>query len=229
MSLNFGLPYMGSKSKIARDLIRLIPGGKRFVDVFAGGCAMTHAALLAKRWDTVLANDITDTQQFFVDTLAGKYRNEDRWISREDFFRLKDSDPFVRFCFSFGNNGEHYIYNQEIEPYKRACHYVVFFDQWDEFRRLCPEVTGAARFALNGITDRQKRRLAFGPAIVKALRKLPHAVIEANPLYRSCHKSHIVKILFNLSHVLRQWNNNLQMFLTDTQATTDSLELIGAS
>lgn len=43
----FGIPYMGSKNRIAEELIRKIPEGKRFVDLFAGGCAMTHAAILS--------------------------------------------------------------------------------------------------------------------------------------------------------------------------------------
>lgn len=43
----FGTPYMGSKNGIAEDLIRQMPEGKRFVDLFAGGCAMTHAAILS--------------------------------------------------------------------------------------------------------------------------------------------------------------------------------------
>lgn len=58
--------------------------------------------------------------QLFMDAIAGKYRDERRWISREDFFALKDSDPYVRSCWSFGNNGQSYLYSREIEPYKQA-------------------------------------------------------------------------------------------------------------
>jgi len=188
--INYGLPYMGSKSKIAADLIRMIPSGARFVDVFAGGCAMSHAALLAGRWDAVLANDIADAPALFVAAVKGQI-DEDRWISREEFFALKDKDPFVRFCFSFGSNGKDYIYSQEIEPYKRACHFAVVFNDWAPLRELCPEIVGACRMALKGKTDRKDRRLAFSPAVVRVLRKLPATTIQANPLYRSVKKTQI--------------------------------------
>ena len=197
MSINFGIGYKGSKSAIAADLIRLIPSGERFVDVFAGGCAMTHAALLAGRWKSVLANDIVPLPEFFVNAVKGKYKGESRWISREDFFRLKDTDLFARYCFSFGNNGDEYMYNTKIEPYKKACHYAIFFDQWDDMYRLCPEVVATAQAALKGKTDTKARRLAFGPAIVRKLRTLDPRVIKANPLYSSCHKNRIVKDTHN--------------------------------
>lgn len=194
MAVNFGLPYKGSKSKIARDLIGIIPSGERFVDVFAGGCAMSHAALLAGRWKTVLANDITDTPQFFADALQGKFKDRNEWISREDFFGLKDSDPFVRFCYSFGNNGEDYLYSREIEPYKKACHYATVFDDWTLLQDLCPEVAGYARISLKGITDIKARRLQFGPAAVRALKMLKDpGIIDRNPLYKSVKTNYIKK------------------------------------
>ena len=194
MAVNFGLPYMGSKSKIARDLIGIIPSGERFVDVFAGGCAMSHAALLAGRWKSVLANDITDTPQFFADALQGKFKDRNEWISRKDFFRLKDSDPFVRYCHSFGNNGKDYQYSQEIETYKKACHYATVSDDWTQFQALCPEVAGYARINLKGITDIKARRLNFGPAVVRALKMLKDpGIIERNPLYKSVWTNYINK------------------------------------
>ena len=197
MSINFGLGYKGSKSAIAADLIRLIPSGDRFVDVFAGGCAMTHAALLAGRWKSILANDIVPLPEFFVNAVKGKHKGESRWISREDFFRLKDTDLFARYCFSFGNNGDEYMYNTKIEPYKKACHYAIFFDDWTDMYRLCPEVVATAQAALKGKTDTKSRRLAFGPAIIRKLRTMDRRIIKANPLYNSCHKNRIVKDTHN--------------------------------
>lgn len=63
----------------------------------------------------------------FIDALNGKYQNETRWISREDFFRLKDTDPYVAVVWSFGNNLRDYLYSKEIEPLKKAIHYAIFF------------------------------------------------------------------------------------------------------
>ena len=117
--MNYGLPYMGSKRKIADDIIRELPSGEVLVDLFAGGCAITHCALLSGKWRRVIANDLCDVVRLFADAVAGKYRGERRWISREDFFRLKDSDPYVRYCWSFGNTGTNYLYAPEIERFKK--------------------------------------------------------------------------------------------------------------
>ena len=42
---SFGLPYQGSKNDIAWQIVGNLPSGKRLVDLFGGGGAITHAAL----------------------------------------------------------------------------------------------------------------------------------------------------------------------------------------
>jgi hypothetical protein len=92
------------------------------VDLFAGGCAVTHAAILSGKFGRFIANDITEYPQVFRDAIDGKYRNECRWISREDFLRLKDDDPYVRLCWSFGNGMKTYMYAPEVERFKKHMH-----------------------------------------------------------------------------------------------------------
>ena len=53
----YGIPYMGSKTKIAPIILKYLPKGKRFVDLFGGGFAMSHCAFLSHRYDQVLYND----------------------------------------------------------------------------------------------------------------------------------------------------------------------------
>ena len=89
---------------------------------------MTHAAMLSGKWRNFVANDITDVPKLFKDAIDGKYANEERWISREDFVMYKDSDPYIRTCWSFGNGGRTYLYSREIEPFKRALHRMLFAD-----------------------------------------------------------------------------------------------------
>lgn len=101
---------------------------------------MTHAALLSGKFKEVHANDITDSVKLFEDALNGKYENESRWISREDFFRLKDSDPYVRIVWSFGNNQRNYLYSREIEPYKKAVHEMIYSASPNERRMKFREV-----------------------------------------------------------------------------------------
>lgn len=49
--MKYGLPYRGSKSRIAADIVEHLPSGPALYDLFAGGCAVTHAAMIAGRWE----------------------------------------------------------------------------------------------------------------------------------------------------------------------------------
>ena len=124
--MNYGLPYKGSKNSIAKWVVSHLPGSHTFVDLFAGGCAITHAAMLSGKFEQFIVNDITEYPQVFRDAIAGKYRNERRWISRENFFRLKDIDPYVRLCWSFGNDMKSYLYAPETERFKKHLHAIFF-------------------------------------------------------------------------------------------------------
>ena len=124
--MNYGLPYKGSKNSIAKWVISNLPASHTFVDLFAGGCAVTHAAILSGKFGRFIANDIAEYPQVFRDAIDGKYRNECRWISREDFFRLKDDDPYVRLCWSFGTGMQTYLYSSEVERFKKHMHAVFF-------------------------------------------------------------------------------------------------------
>ena len=48
--MRYGLPYMGSKNKIAEWVVSHFPEKKHFYDLFAGGCAVTHCAMLKRKW-----------------------------------------------------------------------------------------------------------------------------------------------------------------------------------
>ena len=126
--MKYGLPYKGSKNKLAESIVSLLPKRTHLIDLFCGGCAVSHAALLRNKYEHIHINDINwMCPTLFIDALNGKYQNETRWISREDFFRLKDTDPYVAVVWSFGNNMQTYLYSKEIEPLKKAIHYAIFF------------------------------------------------------------------------------------------------------
>lgn len=191
MAENYGLPYTGSKSRIAHWVIDHLPRGRVLIDAFAGGCAITHRALLSQKWQTIIANDINGKYpQLFADAIHGRYRDEKRWISREDFERLKSKDAFVACCWSFGNNLRHYIYSQCIEPYKRALHYAIVFDDFAPMQELMPEVARAVHDALQGQNNLHDRRITAQKVIVKTLKRLTddnfaHPIIQSNPLYQT--------------------------------------------
>lgn len=195
MAENYGLPYTGSKSRIAHWVIDNLPCGRVLIDAFAGGCAITHRALLSQKWQTVIANDINGKYpQLFLDAIHGRYRDEKRWISREDFERLKLQDAFVACCWSFGNNLQRYMYSRAIEPYKRALHYAIVFNDFEPMQELMPEVAQAVREAIHWIRNTHDRRVTAQNVIVKTLKRLTgddyaHQIIQSNPLYQSIRHS----------------------------------------
>ena len=129
--MNYGLPYMGSKSKIVKHIVPLFPSADNFVDLFAGGGAVTHYAMTTAKYKHFVFNDINPLMpKAFEMALNGEFENEKRWISREEFFRLRDTDPYVAICFSFGNNLSDYLYSKDIEPIKEAYHYALFFGDY---------------------------------------------------------------------------------------------------
>ena len=188
---NYGLPYTGSKSRIAHWVIDHLPRGRVLIDAFAGGCAITHRALLSQKWQTIIANDINGKYpQLFLDAIHGRYRDEKRWISRQDFERLKSKDAFVACCWSFGNDLRVYMYSKAIEPYKRALHYAIVFDDFAPMQELMPEVAQAVRDAIHWIQNTHDRRITAQNVIVKTLKRLTddnfaHPIIQSNPLYQT--------------------------------------------
>ena len=135
--MKYGLPYKGSKNKLAERIVSLLPKRTHLIDLFCGGCAVSHAALLRNKYEHIHINDINwMCPTLFIDALNGKYQNETRWISREDFFRLKDTDPYVAVVWSFGNNLRDYLYSKEIEPLKKAIHYAIFFRDYSLGKKL---------------------------------------------------------------------------------------------
>ena len=185
--MKYGLPYKGSKNKLAPKIFELFPQKKNFYDLFCGGGAMTHYGMLHNKFEKFIINDINPMcPTLFFDAVNGKFKNETRWISREDF--LNSNEPYVKYCWSFGNNLRSYLYGEEIEPYKKACHYAIVFDDFSLIKELCPEVYGVTKEALNGIKNIKKRRLAFGPSVIKELKRLGDwDLVQNNPLYKSAH------------------------------------------
>ena len=133
--MNYGIPYKGSKNKIAEDIVKVLPGAENFYDLFAGGCAITHCAMMSGKYKNFIANDIEQGPvQLFVDSVSGKFKNEKRWIDRKAFKQMKNSEPYVRYCWSFGNGGEEYLYAKEKESLKKWMHHIFFSETPKEAR-----------------------------------------------------------------------------------------------
>lgn len=154
--MTYGLPYKGSKTKLAERIIDLMPRVEHLYDLFAGGCAVAHCALVKGKYSHIHINDINPMMpQAFVKALQGGFDDEDRWISREDFFRLKDTDPYAALCFSFGSNTRTYIYGKNKEEYKKALHYAIYFNSFD----LSDKIIGVDLRPIQSCRTRQERYL----------------------------------------------------------------------
>lgn len=152
--MQYGLPYKGSKSRIAPEIISHLPAADTLYDLFAGGCAITHAALESGKWNKIVASDITPYPCVFARAIAGEYRDDKRWCSREDFF--KTDDPLTKVIFSFGNDCRTYIYAEDLVPFKKACHDAVVSLDFEPLKTFGYDVSAIAQYA-----DFEARRMAL--------------------------------------------------------------------
>ena len=206
-SENFGLPYTGSKSRIAPWLIEMLPSCEHFVDVFAGGCAVSHAMILYGKAKNITLNDIQgDIVNLFIDALHGDLEKYSpyQWIDRKTFLEQKDNNPFIRLVYSFGNNGKHYLYSREIEDYKHSVHMALIDNDWISFGKLCPELYEKCRNELLNFPiieneyskSIKERHLKFNKKCCEILRDISgnnwsSDIIQQNPFYRTAKKKWI--------------------------------------
>jgi len=135
----WGVPYLGSKSKIIEKIAKYFPNADHFYDLFGGGFAVTHymITMRQKSFKQFHYNELRPgIPQFIKDAIAGKYNYDvfkPEWISRERFHKEKELNPYIKIIWSFGNNGENYLFNEDIEKEKRSMHQAVVFDEFDQF------------------------------------------------------------------------------------------------
>ena len=129
--MNLGLPYKGSKNTIAEDLVKCLPRGKKLLDACCGGGAVLMAAAMSRRWEKVVGNDLNPATIALLDAVLihkGQIEYEHPPVcTRQDFFnslqRIANGDFTIqdcvnKYCASFGNNGQTYLWNEDIEKVK---------------------------------------------------------------------------------------------------------------
>ena len=168
-NIQYGLGYQGSKNAIAWQIVNRLPSNDTLVDLFCGGGAITHCAMAPHdrfqdnygRFKNYIMNDVNSLIVKAVKmAFNGEFKNETRWISRKEFKELKDTDPYVAICFSFGNNLVGYMYNDKIAKYKKALHYAIMFNNWAYFRKLySKEIYTESKELVEGMTDTHARRM----------------------------------------------------------------------
>src|SRR5574344_1452028 len=135
--MRYGMPYKGSKNKIAQWVVDQLPSAKHFYDLFGGGGAISHCAILSGKYEVVHYNELSPVVfKAFEMAINGGFKNENRWISHEEFLKSRFDDPYAKLCFSFGNDGRSYCYSKEIEQFKKALHYAVCFNDFSLLEEL---------------------------------------------------------------------------------------------
>lgn len=130
---------MGSKSSICEKLCAIFPKANNFYDLFGGGFSVTHAMMMLRKNDykTFHFNEIrSGVVPLIKDAIAGKYNYDvfkPKWISREEFQEKKETDAYIKLCWSFGNNGRCYLFGKSIEQQKKSLHQAVVFNEFDSF------------------------------------------------------------------------------------------------
>ena len=184
MAVRYGVPYKGSKNQIAGWIVSQLPKRKNFYDLFAGGCAVTHRAMLTNKFENFVINDITDVPSLFLGAVNGKYAEEKRWISREDFYSLKGKDPYIRYCWSFGNNGKDYLYSKEIEPWKKALHYARLFNDFSLLEEFGIKTDRADRMTVKKNADEWKKKY-----ILWYCKKVLHSSLDVLELQKNLNEN----------------------------------------
>ena len=163
----YGAAYQGSKSKIADEIIALLPAKKYFIDAFSGGGALAHCALESGRFENIIANDLQTKdilEAHFLWTPEQHLEFQKRWITKEEF--EKTDNLYTKTCWSFSNNRKAYIYSKACYEYKRRLHNAICFRNYKEFEDYC----GIDLSEIDSYDDLNERRKAARRAILKALK-----------------------------------------------------------
>lgn len=114
-----------------------LPRGKRFVDLFGGGFSMSHIALLSNKYESVFYNEFNPIVRPMLEkAIKGEFNYDvfkPEFVERETFFKFNTTDGYIRYCWSFSNQGDTYMFGKPLEEMKRSLHNFVVFgtkDKW---------------------------------------------------------------------------------------------------
>jgi len=132
MIKGLGIPYMGSKRKIAFEIVNLIisenPNCKYFYDLFGGGGAISFMALQYPQIKKVVYNELNTGVVELLKKIKtdGVTKDFYQWIDRETFNKHKNDNTWlgglIKTCWSFGNNQSGYLFGKDIEEVKKTAH-----------------------------------------------------------------------------------------------------------
>ncbi len=205
--MRYGLPYSASKNTIAEWVIFNLPRGNRFVDLFAGGCAVTHCAMLSGKYKYFLANDIGEAPRIFKMAINGEFENYATIPTREEFDADKENDYILAIVNSFGNTKKSYLWDKKVESvkveasrmlsapsqYERRIHYKKFIKELDKYIKSGETLNGIDRLEslerLQGLERLERlqglERLEISNKDYRTVPLFADDVIYADPPYKN--------------------------------------------
>lgn len=85
------------------------------------------------KWEHFYYNDINPLlSQLINDAIDCRFDKDNfvqEWISRDVFDEKKNSDGYIKYIWSFGNNGNDYLYSKDKEEIKHQLHDHIVYDK----------------------------------------------------------------------------------------------------
>jgi len=206
-----GIPYMGSKRKLAPLILNAItqrhPSLTDFYDLFGGGGSISFTAIRDYKF-RVHYNELNKHIYSLVEYLKTHKTLEPKfykWVTREEFFNQVNKtnetadwySGFVMSCWSFGNSQNSYLYGAEIENIKRLAHEFIVNGCLESMKELSLDIPNLLNYE-----DIQKRRLIFCDHIKKNI-----SILEDNRVQNLELLEHLTR-LQNLQNLQNLQINN---------------------
>jgi len=143
MSISYGLPFLGSKNKIAERIINILPEAEYFVDLFGGGGALTHCVSnkFFYKYKKIIYNELnTDVYKIFKDVCSGNIKKFD-WLSHEEYNEYKHLnkatlESLILFSMFNNLNCGYNINDNEYDLYKSVYEFIFNNDEKNLFNIL---------------------------------------------------------------------------------------------
>lgn len=168
--MSLGIPYMGSKRKLAPEILKFIMSRHQnvtdFYDLCGGGGSVSFNGIKMYKNINFHYNELNSHIYNLVNYLKENKTLDPKfyeWVTREVFneqINRTDADwysGYVMTCWAFGNNSEKgYMYGKEIENIKRLGHEIVVNCSFVAMQEL-----GISIPELFDIKNINQRRLVF--------------------------------------------------------------------
>lgn len=168
--MNYGMPYMGSKSKIVHLIGYVLErhyDKDYFIDLFCGGFAVSHYVMQKSSKIKILANDknkyvVALLKKVLYDGLPDLVYD---FITRDKFFDVIENPDnyddwyvgYVSTIWSFGNVQTYYLFGKDVEPIKHAIHKAIIENVWDEIVKDIEKEVPEEVKSMNYKKDKEKR------------------------------------------------------------------------